>query len=127
MGYKRATLISDDNSKAVLRIAVSDTGDVFLKVMLGSASSEVVHLAKGGSTNRQILDDFSDIVDVYNCDVPIGHKVKVDGISYVCTKAANGGCDGCDFEFTGRNCPDVYCCGDDRVDGFDVQFKECEL
>lgn len=122
MSYKRATLISADNSKAMLRIAVADTGDVFLKVMLGKASSETVHLTKG-AVNEQILDQFSEIVDVYNCDVPIGHTVKVDGISYVCTKAADG-CDGCAFEHSSRKCPDVYCSGDDRMDGFDVLFKE---
>lgn len=122
MGYRRATLISSDNPKASVRIAVSDNGDVFLKVMLGKASSEIVHLTKG-AINEQILDQFSEIVDVYNADVPIGHVVKVDGISYVCTKTSDG-CDGCAFEHSSNKCPDVYCAGDDRVDGFDVIFKE---
>lgn len=122
MGYKRATLVSTDNRKAMLRIAVSDDGDVFLKVMLGNVSSETVHLTKG-TVNKQILDQFSEIVDVYNRDVPIGHVVKVDGISYVCTKTSDG-CVGCAFEHSPNKCPDVYCDSDDRTDGFNVIFKE---
>lgn len=122
MSYKRATLASIDNRNVVLRIAVGENGDVFLKVMLGKSSSEIVHLSKG-SINEQILDSFSEIVDTYNCDIKIGQTVKVDGITYVCTKSADG-CEGCAFEHVSRKCPNVFCLGDERADGFDVLFKE---
>ena len=116
-------MISDDNPQVSLRIAVEDNGDVYLKVMLGKAGSEIVHLAKGGSTNWQILDLFSEVVDIWKCDMPIGSTVKVDGITYVCTKASDG-CDGCAFEHVSGKCPDIYCDGDERADGLDVLFKE---
>ena len=122
MGYRRATLISKDNSRVSLKIAVSDKGDVFLKVVSGKVGSEIVHLAKG-IVNEQILDEFSEIVDCYNCDVPIGHIEKVDGIEYILTKASDG-CEGCAFEHSSRKCPHVFCLGEDRTDSFDVIFKE---
>jgi len=122
MGYRRATLISSDNPKASVRIALSDNGDVFLKVMLGKASSETVHLTKG-AVNEDILYHFGEIVDTFEADAPIGHVVKVDGVEYVVTKSSCG-CEGCAFEHSSRKCPDIFCLGDDRLDGFDVQFKE---
>ena len=123
MSFKRATLISDDNPQVSLRIAVKDSGDVYLKVMLGKAGSEIVHLAKEGSTNGQILDLLSEVVDIWKCDMPIGSTVKVDGITYVCTKSSDG-CEGCAFKHVSGKCPDIYCAGDDRADGLDVFFKE---
>lgn len=122
MSYRRATLISDDNPNVKLRIAIGDEGDVYVKVMLGKASSEVVHLGKNGSTNEEIRNMFSDIVDSKNCDIPIGAEITQDGQKYVCTKADDG-CIGCAFETKGMKCPDCYCLGDDRADGFDVKFK----
>lgn len=122
MSYKRATLISDDNPNVKLRIAIGDDGDVYMKVMLGEASSEVVHLGKKGSTNEEIRNLLSDIVDSKNCDIPIGTVIVMNGQKYVCTKAEEG-CTGCVFEPSGIKCPDCYCLGDDRADGFDVKFK----
>ena len=122
MGYRRATLISKDNPKVTLRIAVKDDGDVFLKVMSGKESSEVVHLVKE-TTHEDILYHLSEVVETYIADAPIGHIVKVDGIEYIVTKSPNG-CDGCAFENVSRKCPDIFCSGDDRTDGFDVYFKE---
>ena len=122
MSYRRATLISDDNPNVKLRIAIHDDGDVYVKVMLGNASSEIVHLGKNGSTNEEIRNMFSDIVDSKNCDIPIGTEITQDGQKYVCTKADDG-CTGCAFEAKGMKCPDCYCFGDDRADGFDVKFK----
>ena len=122
MSYRRATLISDDNPNVKLRIAINDDGDVYVKVMLGKASSEVVHLGKKGSTNEEIRNLLSDIVDSKNCDIPIGAEVVQDGQRYVCTKADDG-CTGCAFEAKGMKCPDCYCLGDDRADGVDVKFK----
>ena len=122
MSYKRATLISEDNPKVTLCIAVKDNGDVFLKVKSGKDSSQVVHLAKG-STHEDILYHLSEIVDTYIADAPIGHVCKVDGIEYVVTKAPHG-CDGCAFEHMSRKCPNIFCSGEDRIDGLDVYFKE---
>lgn len=122
MSYRRATLISDNNPNVKLRIAIGDEGDVYLKVMLGEASSEVVHLGKKGSTNEDIRNMFSDIVDSKNCDIPIGTVIVQDGQNYICTKAEDG-CTGCAFEAKGMKCPDSYCLGEDRADGFDVKFK----
>lgn len=123
MSYKRATLISKDNPKVTLCIAVKDNGDVFLKVMSGKESSQIVHLAKG-STHKDILYNLSEIVDTYIADAPIGHVCKVDGIEYVVTKAPTNGCDGCAFEHMRRKCTDIFCSGEERTDGFDVYFKE---
>lgn len=122
MSYKRATLISKDNPKVTLCIAVKDNGDVFLKVMSGKESSQIVHLAKG-SIHEDILYHFGEVVDTYKSDAPIGHAEKVDGVEYVLTKASDG-CNGCAFEHTYRKCPNVFCLGEDRTDGFDVLFKE---
>ena len=122
MSYKRATLISDDNPNVKLRIAIHDDGDVYVKVMLGNTSSEVVHLGTKGSTNEQIRESFSEIVDSKNCDIPIGTEITIDGQKFVCTKAEDG-CTGCAFEAKGMQCPDCYCLGDERADGFGVKFK----
>ena len=127
MSYKRATLISEDNPKVTLCIAVKDNGDVFLKVKSGKDSSQIVHLAKG-TTREDILYNLSEIVDTYIADAPIGHVCKVDGIEYVVTKAPNGSpngcCDGCAFEHMLRKCPDIFCLGEERIDGLDVYLKE---
>lgn len=122
MSYRRATIISDDNPNVKLRIAIGDEGDVYVKVMLGKASSEVVHLGRKGSTNEEIRNMFSDIVDSKSCDIPIGTEIVMNGQRFVCTKADDG-CTGCAFEPSGMKCPDCYCLGDDRADKFDVKFK----
>lgn len=122
MSYRRATLISDDNPNAKLRIAIRDEGDVYVKVMLGEASSEIVHLGTSGSTNEEIRESFSEIVESKNCDIPIGTEIVHDGQKYVCVKA-NDGCTGCAFEARGMKCPICYCTGDERADGFDIKFK----
>ena len=122
MGYKRATLISKDNPKVSVRIAVKDNGEVFLKVVSGKESSEIVHLTKE-SVNQDILYHFEEIADTFEADPPIGHVIKVDGIEYVVTKSSCG-CEGCAFEKVSGKCPGIFCLGEDRLDGFDVQFKE---
>ena len=121
MSYKRATLTDERNPNLKLRIAVGDEGDVFVKVMVGKASSEIVHLKKG-QTTEQILDYFAEIVEMKNADVPIGSEVEHNGEKFVVTKASDG-CIGCVFEKVGLKCPDVYCNGDDRADGTDIVFK----
>ena len=122
MSYRRATLISDDNPNVKLRISIGEAGDVYVKVMLGEASSEIVHLGTKGSTNEQIRESFSEIVDSKNCDIPIGTEITIDGQKFVCTKAEDG-CTGCAFEAKGMQCPLCFCLGEDRADGFDVKFK----
>ena len=101
MNYKSTTLISDDNPNVKLR---------------------VVHLKKKGSTNEEIRNLFAEIVDAKNCDIPLGTVIKQDGQEYVCMKAKDG-CEGCAFYFRQMKCPDVYCLGDERADGFDIYFK----
>ena len=123
MNYKRAILISNDNRHVSLRISVGDNGDVFVKVKNGNEDSEIVHLKNDGGTNKQIMESLKEIADVYEFDKPIGTVVIVDGIEFVCTKAHHG-CIGCAFDRRMKKCPNVYCCGDDRADGFDVYFKE---
>lgn len=121
MSYKRATLTDEGNPNLKLRISVGDEGDVYVKVMVGKASSEIVHLKKG-QTTEQILYYFAEIVEMKNADVPIGSEVEHNGEKFVVTKASDG-CIGCVFEKVGLKCPDVYCNSDGRADETDIVFK----
>ena len=89
MKYRKATLISADNPKSVVKIALADNGDVYLKIVSSGTSSKVVRL-KEGSVNKDILYHFAEIVDTFEADAPIGHVEKMDGIEYVVTKSSCG-------------------------------------